>query len=939
MLVLTDVRRKNFIQRNQTMTKAAILPLCSIFLLAPVIAARAQSTSDDQNVAAQRAIRLQADAITLRQNLADARAAEKRNDLATAGKLYDHAWSLVEGIGAASVKAEAGQAKAGLISVRLKLARAAQSLGDYKTSNIQLQSILHVDPRNEAALAMKRDNEKFAADRLGHVPSEAAVNSLPDLQNEKTEAGTLLQDGKLLLEMDKLTEAEAKLKKALELDPQNYAAAYYLSLVHEDRFKVATSRRDSDAQRSIVEVGESWAIPDTRARLPVPNPMVHTNLIYTSKGRQAIAKLLDRIHLESFPFPEGGLPLSEVIRNLSKVSKDSDPEKHGINFIISSGVESAPAAAPVGGEGGLPPAPAPAPAEAVDLGAISIKLNPGLTYVRLADVLDAVVKVAERPIKYSIEDYAVVFSQRGAESAQLYTRWFRVDPNTFSEGLNSVIASTFGISGSSSGGGGGGQGGGGGSSGGGGGNRGGGGGSQGGGQGGGGGNGTESTVARVSVTGGGGGAGGATPGGAGAGAGGAGGGGIRFVTSNNTMQDQQVAVRLFFTTMGVDLNPLLGKNLFFNDKSGVLFVRATLQDLDIIEYAIQALDVTPPLVNIKARFAEISQSDNRALGFDWFLGNVLMDNGKIGAQAGTAPSYAGAPTAANPEGTFPGSFLNATAIGQAATDALLTGGLRNGAGAPALGTITGILTNPQFRVVLHALEQREGVNLLNAPEVTTISGRQAQIRVLDVRTIVSDLNINQTGSGGGGNTTTTGNNGGGGVVATVIQPITSQFEEGPELDVIPYVSADEHTIHMSLIPSVTEFVGYDDAGQFTAQAQSASSGGSGVAPQLVAAVPLPRFRLRQVVTSVVVWDGQTVVLGGLLSENITRMKDKVPLLGDLPWVGRLWRSESSISSKKNLMIFVTATIIDPAGNRYHTDDDMPFGPSSIVAPPQTAPNP
>ena len=255
MLVLTDVRRKNFIQRNQTMTKAAILPLCSIFLFAPVIAARAQSTSDDQNVAAQRAIRLQADAITLRQNLADARAAEKRNDLATAGKLYDHAWSLVEGIGAASVKAEAEQAKAGLISVRLKLARAAQSLGDYKTSNIQLQSILHVDPRNEAALAMKRDNEKFAADRLGHVPSEAAVNSLPDLQNEKTEAGTLLQDGKLLWEMDKLTEAEAKLKKALELDPQNYAAAYYLSLVHEARNKVATSRRDSDAQRSIVEVG------------------------------------------------------------------------------------------------------------------------------------------------------------------------------------------------------------------------------------------------------------------------------------------------------------------------------------------------------------------------------------------------------------------------------------------------------------------------------------------------------------------------------------------------------------------------------------------------------------------------------------------------------------------------------------------------------------
>jgi general secretion pathway protein D len=61
------------------------------------------------------------------------------------------------------------------------------------------------------------------------------------------------------------------------------------------------------------------------------------------------------------------------------------------------------------------------------------------------------------------------------------------------------------------------------------------------------------------------------------------------------------------------------------------------------------------------------------------------------------------------------------------------------------------------------------------------------------------------------------------------------------------------------------------------------------------------------------------------------MKDKVPILGDLPFVGRLFRSESSLTKKKNLMIFVTPTILDPAGNRVHTDADMPFAANAFPA--------
>ena len=96
-----------------------------------------------------------------------------------------------------------------------------------------------------------------------------------------------------------------------------------------------------------------------------------------------------------------------------------------------------------------------------------------------------------------------------------------------------------------------------------------------------------------------------------------------------------------------------------------------------------------------------------------------------------------------------------------------------------------------------------------------------------------------------------------------------------------------------------------------------------------ARLPLPHFRIRTVTTSCIVWDGQTVVLGGLISENEQKIKDKVPIIGDLPWLGRFFRSESSASQKKNLLIFVTPTIIDPAGNRVHKDEDLPFAKQGI----------
>jgi type II secretory pathway component GspD/PulD (secretin) len=101
-------------------------------------------------------------------------------------------------------------------------------------------------------------------------------------------------------------------------------------------------------------------------------------------------------------------------------------------------------------------------------------------------------------------------------------------------------------------------------------------------------------------------------------------------------------------------------------------------------------------------------------------------------------------------------------------------------------------------------------------------------------------------------------------------------------------------------------------------------------------VVLPDFTVRQVVTTVNVWDGQTVVLGGLISSTIQSTKQQVPVIGDLPLVGNLFQSSSKTTQKKNLMIFVTASIVDPAGNRVHSDDELPFAQTAVPVQPANA---
>ena len=236
---------------------------------------------------------------------------------------------------------------------------------------------------------------------------------------------------------------------------------------------------------------------------------------------------------------------------------------------------------------------------------------------------------------------------------------------------------------------------------------------------------------------------------------------VNFITQITLSSQVSAAARQFFTALGVNLDQPAGKAVFFNDKSGLLFVKATEQDLDTIDKAIQTLNQVPPQVHIKARFIEVSQDDSKAFGFEWYLGQFQM-GGNVAGTGGSSPSLIVPTSPANPLGAFPGNTLSSI-VPSSINDQSLTQGLRTT--GPALGTITGILTDPNFRVALHALEQRGGFETLGEPEVTTMSGRQAQMRATQIRTIITDVNFQQgsspQSSGNGNGNGNGGGNGGG----------------------------------------------------------------------------------------------------------------------------------------------------------------------------------
>ena len=390
----------------------------------------------------------------------------------------------------------------------------------------------------------------------------------------------------------------------------------------------------------------------------------------------------------------------------------------------------------------------------------------------------------------------------------------------------------------------------------------------------------------------------------------------------------------FLESQGVPFPP--GASANFLPQGSRLIVRNTADNLELVDALVeQAAAAGPKQVEIESKFIEITQNNLKELGFDWLLGPFNIGNHKVFGSGGTSGN--GTPVSpanfpvldanGNPTGGPGTSFAGGTATGGGpvtagnrsgglaisanAIDALLFPGASTV--APGIFGLAGVFTNPQFQVVIRALNQKKGVDLLSAPKVTTKSGQRAVIEIVREFRYPTTFTPPQVPS-------ITGGTGGTGTVSIeVVTPTTPQTFETRNtrvtLEVEPVVGPDGVTVDLNLVPQVVEFEGFINYGSPIFGVNPNNISGMTVPTILLTnnVINQPIFSTRKVNTSVSVWDGQTVVMGGLMREDVQKSEDRTPIIGDIPIVGRLFRTNVDQHIKRNLIIFVTARLVNPAG--------------------------
>jgi len=400
--------------------------------------------------------------------------------------------------------------------------------------------------------------------------------------------------------------------------------------------------------------------------------------------------------------------------------------------------------------------------------------------------------------------------------------------------------------------------------------------------------------------------------------------------SSAPSQNEEVeALQTFFQSAGVNFD-LPGASLAFDGEQ--LIITQSRRNLERMRVILRNYNEVKQ-VEIEAKFLEVTQGDLDELGFDW---NVSGSSASFSTQNRSIRDSFGVDSASSSINIDRGTRFVDTGLDEINTTTSATPGITviTTSTSPQLEqlpaeTVNVLSTAPQLPtavdlaslagntfsalgwsvngtnvdLAIRALSRKTGSDLMSAPKVTVLSGKRATITVAqELRYPESYGDIESTVSSGDSDS------GGSGISITAGTPqdfVTRNV--GVEMTVTPNVENDD-TISLILEPRVTEFEGFVEYGGPSVA----------IAGETVATVPAgfyqPIFSVREITTEVTVYDGATVVMGGLTRDEVKTVNDKVPILGDIPGLGRLFRSEGETRQKRNLLIFVTANLVSPGGS-------------------------
>ncbi|MFL2826200.1 MAG: type II secretion system protein GspD [Coraliomargaritaceae bacterium] len=409
-----------------------------------------------------------------------------------------------------------------------------------------------------------------------------------------------------------------------------------------------------------------------------------------------------------------------------------------------------------------------------------------------------------------------------------------------------------------------------------------------------------------------------------------------------SVDQEKDALQKFFQNAGVNFEGVVGSSLAFDGEQ--LIVTQTPRNIERLRTILRNYTEVKQ-VEIETKFLEVSQNDLDELGFHWNNLSSAPDKGgnwEVSSNLRSLNDFGG------------GSNSSRARISKGETN--ITNGVGEVTGTEPIELFTNdkVYINPpkvaeslsygtaanffkeggitsadlNFDLQINALARKSGSDLMSAPKVTVLSGKRANIVVAqELRFPQSYGDIESTVSSGGGG----GDQGAAAVSITAGTPEDFTFRNvGVEMAVTPNVESDNR-ISLILEPRVTEFEGFVEFGG----PSIALSG------QTTAIVPSgffqPIFSTREITTEVTIFDGATVVMGGLTRDEVKSVNDKVPFLGDIPGLGRLFRSEGETRQKRNLLIFVTANLVSPGGSLTNQSYDNIKSNTTYQSPAMTIP--
>jgi general secretion pathway protein D len=376
-----------------------------------------------------------------------------------------------------------------------------------------------------------------------------------------------------------------------------------------------------------------------------------------------------------------------------------------------------------------------------------------------------------------------------------------------------------------------------------------------------------------------------------------------------------------------------GASASFSAATNTLRVINTATNQEIITQIIQTMTQTEPVtVVVRVTMIKTQQTNLKELGFDWLVSPVALNSAQSvfggGGTLGNGSPRTGGDFISPVDGSaIPGVPVLPTApvVSGASTNGLRSGdyaiksdgldGLLNNpyrssqtrTVAPGILSVTGLFSDGQAQMVMRGLDQKKGVDIMAQPSIVTRSGQSSKVEIIRefiYPTEYEPPEVPQNVGVGGSSPTT---------------PATpTAFEKrnvGVTLEVLPVADANKRFVDVTLNPSISDLDGFVNYGTPINSTITSVTGTYLVelTPNLIL---MPVFSDHKLSTQLTVADGSTIALGGLLQERVQTVEDKVPVLGSIPVLGRLFTTTSRHPVETAIIFLVHVELLDPTGRPY-----------------------